>query len=282
MSEENRNIRWLLSGLPEMKEEALEDSKKYFSGEIELINYMAATLASLAFFTMENKSDKSILLSEAYPASDWNFHSHLTDLINTFLSIKELCINGFDTQARSLVRVFDERIYQNLILFSCPEDYKSWKNAKSSKQTHFELFSRKKSIFKKVFALEKKYLDIINDHEVLAMRKEYEEYYSDNIHGASISIHIGSLAYPFGDLDDGRFVSNLYGRASSCSYQTLHHAIGQMAYFVTMINFILEDIHSINKIINNDLIKTFKNNRHDVMKKVNTIFKKRKPNTYEP
>jgi hypothetical protein len=271
MSEEKQDLSWLLSGLPEMKAESLEDSQKHFKKEIELIDFIAAVLGGLAFFTMANQRNENILLSSTYPSSDWKFHAHLTDLINTFISIKELCLNGFDTQARSLVRVLDERIYQNLILFSSPEDYRVWADGESSKQAHFELFSKKKSIFKKIRALDEKYLDQKNAQEALAIRKEYEEYYSDSIHGASLSIYAGSLAYPFGNLDDGPFVSTLYGRASSCSYQTLHHTIGQMAYFVIMIGAILEDVHSLKHIEASDLIDTYRNNRYEIMEKANNL-----------
>jgi hypothetical protein len=271
MSEEKQDLSWLLSGLPEMKAESLEDSQKHFKKEIELIDFIAAVLGGLAFFTMANQRNENILLSSTYPSSDWKFHAHLTDLINTFISIKELCLNGFDTQARSLVRVLDERIYQNLILFSSPEDYRVWADGESSKQAHFELFSKKKSIFKKIRALDEKYLNQKNAQEALAIRKEYEEYYSDSIHEASLSIYAGSLAYPFGNLDDGPFVSTLYGRASSCSYQTLHHTIGQMAYFVIMIGAILEDVHSLKHIEASDLIDTYRNNRYEIMEKANNL-----------
>lgn len=266
MSEEKQDLSWLLSGLPEMKAESLKDSQKHFKKEIELIDFIAAALGGLAFFTM-NQRNENILLSSTYPSSDWKFHAHLTDLINTFISIKELCIHGFDTQARSLVRVLDERIYQNLILFSSSEGYKKWAEAESSKQAHYELFSKKKFIFKKIKALEEKYLNQKNTQEALIIRKENEEYYSDSIHGASISIYAGSVAYPFGNLDDGPFASTLYGRASSCSYQTLHHSIGQMAYFVIMIGAILEDVHSLKNIEASDLIDTYRNNRYQIIEK---------------
>lgn len=277
MSEEKQNISWLLDGLSEMKEESLDDSQKHFKKEIDVIDYIAAVLGSLAFFTMENKGKNNILLSNTYPSTDWKFHAHLTDLVNTLLAIKELCINGFDTQSRSLVRVLDERIYQNLILFSNSEDYIAWAEAESSKQAHYELFSRKKSIFKKIRALEEKYIDQKNSEEILTIRKEKEEYYSDSIHGANISIYAGSMAYPFGDLDDGPFVSAIYGRASSCSFQTLHHSIGQMAYFVTMMDAILEDVHSLENIECNELIDTYRNNRYQVMDKAINLILENEP-----
>lgn len=277
MSEEKQDLSWLLSGLPEMKEEALEESQKHFQKEIDAIDYIAALLGGLAFFTMENQSKNNILLSNSYPSSDYKFHVHLTDLINTLLSIKELCINGFDAQSRALVRVLDERIYQNLVLFSSSEDYIKWAEAESSKQAHYELFSKKKSIFKKIRALEEKYLEQTNADEMLSFRKEKEEYYSDSIHGASISIYAGSVAYPFGNLDDGPFISTLYGRASSCSFQTLHHSIAQMTYFVIMIDAILKDIHSLKNIESNDLIDTYRNNRYKVIEKAISLVFENEP-----
>jgi hypothetical protein len=277
MNDEKQDLSWLLSGLSEMKEESLDDSHKHFKEEIYVIDYIAAVLGSLAFFTMENKDSNNILLSKTYPSTDWKFHAHLTDLINTLLAIKELCTNGFDAQSRSLVRVLDERIYQNIILLSNPEDYIAWAETGSSKQAHYDLFSRKKIIFKKISALEEKYLNLKNSNLALTTRKKYEEYYSDAIHGASLSVYGGSVAYPFGDLDDGLFVSAIYGRASSCSFQTLHHSIRQMAYFIMMMNAILEDIHSLKNIECNDLIDTYRNNRYKVIDKALKLISENAP-----
>lgn len=267
MSEVKQDLYWLLDGLSDFKEESIDESRKQFKNEVDLIDFIAAVLGSLAFFTMKNKTENNLLISDSHPSTDWKFHAHITDLINTLLSIKELCINGFDTQARSLVRVFDERIYQNLILFSSSEDYVVWETSESSREAHYDLFSKRKSIFKKIRVLEERYLDQKNSDELILIRKETEGYYSDSIHGASISVIAGSVAYPFGDLDDGPFVSALYGRASSCSFQTLHHCIGQMAYFVTMINLILEDLHLLKSINGDELIDTFRKNHASVMEK---------------
>ena len=267
MSDEKQNLLWLLEGLPEFRKEAQEIAQESFKKEIESINQIAALLGSLAFFTMENKSKKNILLSDTYPATDWQFHAHVTDLINTLLSIKELCVDGFDTQARALVRVLDERIYQALILFSSAKDYQIWKNAEDTKQAYYDLFSKKKSKYKKLLHLDQKYLETTKSDELIALRAENDKYYSDTIHGANTSIYAGAVAYPFGDLNEGPFVSAIYGRASSCSYQTLHHSIGQMSYFVLMIGAILEDIHSLGNIEGENLIYVFKSNRYSVIEK---------------
>lgn len=267
MSDEKQDLLWLLEGLPEFKKESQEVAQESFKKEIELINLIAALLGSLAFFTMENKNQKNILLSDTYPATDWQFHAHVTDLINTLLSIKELCVDGFDIQARTLVRVLDERIYQALILFSNPKDYQIWKSAEDTKQAYYDLFSKKKSKYKKLRHLDEKYLETTKSEELIALREEKDKYYSDIIHGANISIYAGSVAYPFGDLNEGPFISAVYGRASSCSYQTLHHSIGQMSYFVLMIDAILEDIHSLGNIEGENLIDVFRSNRYSVIEK---------------
>lgn len=189
-----------------------------------------------------------------------------------------MCLGGFDTQARSLVRTLDERTSQSLILFSSAKDYEQWKNADSSRQAHYEIFSKKKSLFKKNRKLDDKYLKLSEkDHVRLrAIREEDEEYYSDNIHGANTSVIVGSIAYPFED--EGLFISAIFGRASSCSYQTLHHLIGQIAYFSYMINAILNDLHQIQGVENNEFVNKYRATEPKVMELASELLTKKTDN----
>ena len=116
-------------------------------------------------------------------------------------------------------------------------------------------------------SLEDQYIKPSSPEELLSIRKEREKYYSDSIHGASVSIYAGSVAYPFGGLDQGPFVSTVFGRASSCSFQTLHHVISQMAYFMIMIEAILEDCHNLKNVSDDALINVFKSNVSVVLEK---------------
>ena len=234
----------VLDGIFENKNEAKDETKKHFRRETEVVDIMAATLGSLALSTMTNKTKNNTVLKKDYPATDWFLHCHITNIVNTLLSIKYLCINGFDTQARSLVRTLDERIYQTLILFSSSDDYELWHKTDDPKFAHFKLFSRKKAILKKVSRLDTEYLSNINFEILMSLRKESGEFYSDSIHGSAVNILAGSVAYPFSDLDDGQFIPALFGRASSCTFQTLHYVIGQTAYFSYMLHKILTDYHS--------------------------------------
>ncbi|KJZ16088.1 hypothetical protein TW85_04315 [Marinomonas sp. S3726] len=264
----SENFEQVLKGIYENKQEAIEESNAHFQKEERLIDYISASLGALSLATLGNTIKENEILDINYPATDMWFSAHLTNIINTVLSIKDLCINGFDTQARSLVRTLDERIYQTLILFSSAEDYDAWKNTEDSKQAHYELFSKKKSILKKITKLDSKYLSLsASNHDFLrSLRRADEEYYSDCIHGASVSVVIGSLAYPFGDLEEGPFVSSLFGRASSCSFQTLHHVIGQMAYFTYMLNAILMDIHSIQGVNKNEYVDMYCTSQSKIIK----------------
>lgn len=232
----------VLNGISENIKEANNDSEKHFKKEVEAIEVIASTLGSLALSAMTNtKSNK--ILKKQYPASDWFLHCHITNIVNTLLSIKYLCINGFDTQSRSLVRTLDERIYQTLILFSSNDDYELWHKADDPKAAHFKLFSRKKAILKKIKKLEDQHLSNINTATLMSVRKDDIEFYSDSIHGSALSILAGSVAYPFGEIDSGPFIPALFGRASSCTFQTLHYVIGQMAYFSYMLYEILIKYH---------------------------------------
>lgn len=92
MSEVKQDLYWLLDGLSGFKEESLDESRKQFKNEVDLIDFLAAVLGSLAFFTMKNKTKNNLLISDSHPSTDWKFHAHITELINTLLSIKELCV----------------------------------------------------------------------------------------------------------------------------------------------------------------------------------------------
>ncbi|GMR16198.1 MAG: hypothetical protein BMS9Abin31_0511 [Gammaproteobacteria bacterium] len=254
----NKNIELIIKDIYEIKQEAIEESNAHFQKKIQLIDYISASLGALSLATLSNTEKVNEVLSKDYPAKDGWFSKQLINVINTMLCIKDLCITGFDTQARALVRILDERIYQTLILLSSAEDYKEWGNTEDSKKTHHALF-REKKILKKMMELEKKYFSLSASavEYFRELRKNYIKYYSECVHGASDSIFIGAYAYPFGDIDDGPFITALFGRSSSCSHQTLHHVIGQMAYFSEMLNAILIDLHSIQDVNNNEDIDTY-------------------------
>ena len=263
----SEDIELVIKDIYEIKQEAIEESNSHFQKEVRLIDYISASLGALFLATLCNSDKENEILDKSYPAKDMWLGAHLVNIVNTTLSIKDLCLNGFDTQARSLVRALDERIYQALILFSSAKDYELWKLTEDSKQAHYDLFSKKKSIFKKITQLNNKYLSLsTSDHDYYrSLMKESEKYYSDCLHGASDSVIIGSMAYPFGDLNNGPFISSIFGRASSCSYQTLHHVIGQMSYFSYMLNEILEDLHSIKNVSNNKDIDTYRYSQSKIM-----------------
>lgn len=261
----------VISELDVFRNEANEEAQRHFKTEIELINFIVASLGSLAFATLYKESSPSDnrIIDKEFPATDMWFSNHLTNLVNTILSARDLCVNGFDTQARSLVRMIDERIHQILILFSSPNDYKTWKETEDSAFAHFSLFSKKRSILKKMKRLDEKYLPEIDHLLVKKMREEDERYYSESIHGANVSTIVGSYAYPFGPFDDGTFITTTFGRASSCSFQTLHHIIGKCSYFSFMLYMLLKDVHSLDKIENdedaNNFLEIFKNSIDEIL-----------------
>lgn len=263
----------MIEGIYENKEESIKDSKLHFQEEIEVLDYICASLGALAIGTLSNVVKENEVLSKDFPATDYWLSCHITNVVNTALSIKELCISGFDTQARSLIRIFDERILQLLILFSSAEDYEKWKNPDSSKSAHYDLFSKKKSLLKKAKKLDEKYFKLTEQEliTIKALREERDEYYSDCIHGAHTSVIVGSIAYPFKDDKDGLFISSIFGRASSCSYQTLHHLIGQLSYFSYMLNALLNDLHQIQNVNNNKFISEYKKTELSVMKLASEI-----------
>jgi hypothetical protein len=212
--------------------------------EIELCRYNIATVALLSIVARQSEHGHEIL-GKDFPANDSNLCGFLANISNTAQAALLLVINGLDTQARVLLRTLDERIYQAIILFHSAQDYKIWHAGESSddaRSAHYQLFSRKGRLQKKLRAIEEEYLSSEGDlNELVEWRKEQDEFYSMAVHGSMAAVMVGSWAFAF----EGGNVTfpNVFGRASSASTSTLRHLLFQLHHFNFLFPAVLKDVH---------------------------------------
>lgn len=240
-----------------------KDIDNHYSEELFLINLYLMCFSSLVLAAKENTPngalDANVILREDFSGSDIHLCGFLNNICNTANASVNLIKQGYDTQARVLVRTLDERIYQCMTLFASSEDYEKWDDAEDqdeAKSAHYSLFSRKGRILKRVAELEEKYLGIDAHSSILkAWRKERESYYSMAVHGSSAAVIAGSAAFSLED--DTVFMPNLFGVPSSASGGTLKHIIFQLQSLLLLLPRILEDIHGWKPNIEKELERVF-------------------------
>ncbi len=220
---------------------------KHYSVELNILDLILSSLGALALAsaTTGAAENENRILHKEFSGSDIHLCGFLTNICNTAVSAIKLVKQGFDTQARILVRTLDERMYQCLVLFFSSEDYNHWDNAEDqdeAKQAHYSLFGKKNRLLKKVQKIEDKYLGLSNNVANLSgWRKEMDGFYSMAVHGSSAAVLIGSASFSFED--DSTTFPNIFGAPSSASGSTLSHIIFQMYLFLALLPEVLEDIH---------------------------------------
>ena len=160
-----------------------------------------ATLCYLALAANRLKGEPKII-SHDFPANDFQLACLLTRVINTAICVIQLVRDGFNTQARILVRSLDESLYQTLILLSDAGDYSAYHKVEhvgDTKRIWYELFGGKKRLFRKLAALERRLgMSETAAAEFLSWREERMEYFGEVIHNGAISTSWESLAKDFG------------------------------------------------------------------------------------
>lgn len=232
--------------------------EEHYAEQLYLLNLLQTALGSFVLMSLKSTprgvEDKNIILKKGF--YDIHLRSFISDVCNTSSAIITLIKQGYDTQSRILARTLDERIYQCLILFTSIEDYEVWRKAESNedaKNAHYNLFSKKNRLLKKVRELDRKYLkDDDNDNETQLWRKESGDYYSLAVHGSSASVIVGSFSFSF---DGTQARPNIFGCPSSASKGVLKHVIYQLTHFLALLQRILYDEHKWVPDISNDLDK---------------------------
>lgn len=238
-----RELDQHLTTFDSIKRDAKKLSVKHLDGEMFLAKLPVATLCYLALAANRPKDEPKIIARD-FPANDFQLACLLTRVINTSICIIQLIRDGFNTQARILVRSLDESLYQTLILLSDPGDYAAYhkvEDAGDTKRVWYELFGGKKRLFRKLAALERRLgMSEAAAAEFMSWREERMEYFGEVIHNGVISTSWGSLAH---DFEEDQMHLAILGHACPSGRMTLEHLITQLFHFCRTLHELLLKIH---------------------------------------
>lgn len=219
--------------------------EKHYPDELYILQLHLTEFGSLTLAANQHSEKKNKILSEEFTGKDIHLCALLNNISNTATAAISLVKQGFDTQARVLLRTLDERIYQCLVLLSSSEDIEQWAKSEEqddAKDSHYWLFARKGRLLKELAKLEKLYLGVHNQQEMSKWKKEREVYYSMSVHGSSAAVMAGSTAFSFEKIGYCT-LPNLFGIPSEASGATLYHMIYQFQYFSSLLSAILDEEH---------------------------------------
>lgn len=212
-------------------------------GELFLAKLPVATLCYLTLAANRPQGEKKILRSD-FPANDFQLACLLTRIVNSSICVIQLVRDGFNTQARILVRSLDESLYQTLILLSDASDYEAYLKVESTEDTKkiwYKLFGGKKRLFKKLVTLEQNLgMSEPKATEYAKWREERMEYFGEVIHHGAISTSWGSLAK---DFDEDQMYLAILGHACPSGRLTLKHLIMQLCHFCEILHELLLKMH---------------------------------------
>lgn len=219
------------------------DSRKYYKKKSLQNDYNSIYLACISFLALsvyhEGAYEEELLpvnwLSESgKPNPNFVLRRLLTSLLNDSLAIKFLLKEGFDVQARILLRSTLELTWQILILFYNRDDFSRYCKAEFSdeiKKTYFSLFSRDKT-YNKLKEIESALTNEF-EHEMLNSLKKHRQenfdFYSHIAHNSFNSVVFGSMNFiPNTDgLTDG-----IFGGVTEATEQTLKALNYNLWYFI--------------------------------------------------
>lgn len=232
-----------LSTFDTIKAEAKKLTAKHMETESFLAKLPVACLCYLTLASNRSQAERKIIRGD-FPANDFQLACLLTRIVNSSVCIIHLVRDGFNTQARILVRALDESMYQTLILLSDAADYEAYKRVETvedTKKIWYELFGGKKRLFKKLLALEQRLgMSIDTSTAFASWREEQMNYYGEVIHNGAISTSWGSLAHDF-DIDQMHLA--ILGHACPSGRSTLEHVNLQLRQFCMTLHEVLLKIH---------------------------------------
>jgi hypothetical protein len=249
-------------------ENTLNNSLNEQNDQLEQIKTgIIAQILSLTFLSLEclKQNKTGNILREDYPANDYQLSAHLIEISNTQTSILQLCSNGFDLQARILLRNLEERLMQIIILFTHEHDFTNWSSAQESeesKTTYYDIFTKKGSLFKKYGVIEKEILQgfgVNSNREqelnLRAFRKERSDNLSMSVHGASAEVYLRSFNLSNNDIEE--VIPSLVGVNISYSLEIVSETFTSMWYFLKLFRLLLFKYHNWEQDFNNENIIAF-------------------------
>lgn len=213
--------------------------------EITIVNLACLSIGFLAMAAWE-RDEENRILDQDFPAKDLFLATWLTNISNTGRSIVRLSEEGFDTQARMLVRCLHERTRQAIIVLYSGDDYQAWHESDSGddgKSSYYKLFSKKDRLNRRYHAIEQELSGGVIDfnHDLIRDRKNSDSFFSQAVHGSSLSVLVGAFAAKHNSDDVGPAI---FGQASSSSKSTLMHTHYDLLYFSLILHQLLKTVHS--------------------------------------
>lgn len=230
-----------IDSFEELRQDSREECLQHLADEVFLTNISIACVAFLTLEALRERQNK--LFDSSFPANNTHLIGNLTFIANTGICVSRLCQEGFDTQARILLRSLSESIYQTLIVFSSAEDFEQHLKAETpeeSKVVWYQLFAKRR-LYKKLAQVE---LQVGFPREytqpMIQWRENNEKFYSQSVHHASVAAYIGAWASSF---DSDRWEPALLGNASAASRSTMSVLNHEMLYFVLLMHKVLVKFH---------------------------------------
>lgn len=243
----SKNFSWNsgLNILNSSVEESRKIQEQELSDELLLVNLACLSIGALAIVSFDSEGGNKVL-SKEFAAKDLFLSTWLTNIANTGRSIVRLCEDGFDTQAKMLVRALHERTRQAVILFYSDEDFEKWHDPDSTdngRSVHYDLFSKKDRLNKRYHIIERSLANSRSeyDHELVNYRRSSDAFFSESVHGSGASVLLGSFAF---EHNSESVNPATFGRASSASISTLSHTSFDLLYFLLVFDALLKDIHN--------------------------------------
>lgn len=245
---ERINLKTLDSSMRLLKhfpDESEQEISLRYKDETELSKLHILVIVLLSIISRDAE-DENPILNTSFPANGNNLCGFLANISNTAQSALILILKGFDTQARILLRTLDERILQAIVLFNSEQDYETWhagETESDAKSAHYQLFSKKGRLHRKIKAIEKAMLGSEFDAEqIQRWRQEQSDSFSMAVHGSMAAVMVGSWAFSLDDEEKVVF-PNVFGHASSASRRSFSHLLFQLFYFNSLFLGLLRSVH---------------------------------------
>ena len=246
------DIDYLMQTLSNTQDESERLSLESFSN-LRTITSLGLACFGLLALTVNPRLDENRLFPRDWLGSTESVNpdrvvSHLLcNLTNYAISVEILARKGFDTQARSQLRVFMELSWLSLNLISEREIFSRFVNLNEEEEKKFWASNLKSfQLNKRLSELEELLgVDIDTLADIKQSRKNNYAFYSNIVHHSYTSIMLGALA--FSDVDEST-AFNVFGKVSSSSKSTLSVLNTEIWYFLLAFFAILDKKHHISPV----------------------------------
>jgi hypothetical protein len=149
------------------------------------------------------------------------------------LSIRLLCISGFDTPARALLRSYTETLLLCLAVLNDEQMAKAFVNSKTDEEVKnfWHSMASPKNLHKRIIEIERKSgLSEADIHSMMSWRREECEILSQSSHLSYEASVVTSRTHPLGESEE-KLEVGIWGVASEASHRTIFYAAATTWHF---------------------------------------------------